>query len=160
MSFFVGLKSADGRIQVGWCRKSRKQSNRLFGTQGTQKRARTETFPGLAKLSLRGICPLGCVIEITRNPEKKWIDLQKENCLSWKGNLMFNNMHCVSFFRSLEGRGKGKRVSNYGSVFHPRRRSTKILSFPLCLSVMYFSAQGMCPCLVGCLPEGNWLALI
>ena len=73
-------KSADGRIQVRRCRKSRKQSNRLFGTQGTQKRARTETFPGLAKLSLRGICPLGCVMEIARNPEKKWIDLQKENC--------------------------------------------------------------------------------
>ena len=63
------------------------RASKVFGTQGTQKRARTETCLGLAKLSLRGICPLGCVMGIAPNPEKKWIDLQKENCLSWKGNL-------------------------------------------------------------------------
>ena len=115
-------KSADGRIQVRRCRKSRKQSHRLFGTQGTQKRERTETFPGLAKLSLRGICPLGCVMEIARNPEKKWIDLQRENCLSWKGNLMFNNMQVFSVRWKEEEKGRGYGIT--AVFFHSRRRPT------------------------------------
>ena len=133
-------KSADGQIQVRRCRKSRKQSHRLFGTQGTQKRARTETFPGLAKLSLRGICPLGCVMEIARKSGKK-VACEQALCLGKKiakacsqarkkvdrfakRKLSFleRKSHVqqhASFFRSLEGRGKGKRVWNYGSVFPP-----------------------------------------
>lgn len=149
-------KSADGRIQVRRCRKSRKQSHRLFGTQGTQKRARTETFPGLAKLSLRGICPLGCVMEIARNPEKKWIDLQKENCLSWKGNLMFNNMRRNKRKTEEENKRKREEGMELRQCFSTLDEGLlKSCLYHFCQSVMYFSAQGMCPCLVGCLPERN-----
>ena len=140
-------KSADGQIQVRRCRKSRKQSHRLFGTQGTQKRARTETFPGLAKLSLRGICPLGCVMEIARNPEKK-VACEQALCLSArpkacsqarkkedrfaKRKLSFleRKSHVQQHEEEQEENRRGKQEEKgrgYGITavfFHPRRRPT------------------------------------
>ena len=143
-------KSADGQIQVRRCRKSRKQSHRLFGTQGTQKRARTETFPGLALVVLWKLHEIrkksslwtgslsgeknskeregngGANSPLDQRPvhrlEKKWIDLQKENCLSWKGNLMFNNMQVFSVRWKEEEKGRGYGIT--AVFFHPRRRPT------------------------------------
>lgn len=92
-------------------------------------------------------------MEIARNPEKKWIDLQKENRLSWKGNLMFNNMQIFPFAGRKRKREEGMELRQCFSTLDEGLLKSCLYHF--CQSVMYFSAQGMCPCLVGCLPERN-----
>ena len=146
-------KSADGRIQVRRCRKSRKQSHRLFGTQGTQKRARTETFPGLAKLSLRGICPLGCVMEIARNPEKSGSTCKKKTVFLGKEISCSTTCKFFPFAGRKRKREEGMELRQCFSTLDEGLLKSCLYHF--CQSVMYFSAQGMCPCLVGCLPERN-----
>ena len=76
-------------------------------------------LPWTSKVKFKGNLSLGlCYGNCTKSGKK--LDRFAKRKLSFlEGKLMFNSMHCVSFFRSLEGRGKGKRVSNYGSVFPP-----------------------------------------
>ena len=141
-------KSADGRIQVRRCRKSRKQSHRLFGTQGTQKRTRTETFPGLG-----GFVPWVVLWKLHEIRKKSGSICKKKTV--FLGKEISCSTTCKFF--PFAGRKRKKEESmELRQCFSTLDEGLlKSCLYHFCLSVMYFSAQGMCPCLVGCLPERN-----
>ena len=124
-----------------WCRPAGRQ-NRLTaeskcGDAGNRKQSLWQpgysekstywNLPWTSKVKFKadmclGLCNGNCT-KSGKKVDRVTVDLQKENCLSWaflERKLMFNNMHCVSFFRSLKGRGC--RIT--ALFFHPRQRST------------------------------------
>ena len=124
--FGVGPQADKNRLTAeSKCGDAGNRASKVFGSQGTQRRARTETCLRLAKLSLSlGLCYGNC----TKSGKK--VDRFAKRKLSFlERKLMFNNLHCVIFFRSLKGRGY--RIT--AVFFHPRRKSSEILSLPLLL---------------------------
>ena len=122
--FGVGPQADKNRLTAeSKCGDAGNRASKVFGSQGTQRRARTETCLRLAKLSLSlGLCYGNC----TKSGKK--VDRFAKRKLSFlERKLMFNNLHCVIFFRSLKGRGY--RIT--AVFFHPRRKSSEILSLPL-----------------------------
>ena len=146
-------KSADGRFQVRRRRKSRKQS---LWHPGYSQKSTYWNLPWTSRVKFKGDMSLGlCNGNCTKSGTKA--DRFAKRKLSFlERKLMFNNLHCVSFFRSLKGRGY--RITAVFSTLD--EGLVKSCLYHFCLSVKYFSAQGMCSCLVGRLPGGNWLALI